>query len=270
MIKHLQTGHVRKSDKEFTGAPVVFTGPTPCYSKRKARLLGCACCRLEWSKIKSDACRWSVEAAEKIADGLLAWDDLGVLSIRTDARADGCTEPNCLNCSAQVVSDSNISCIDAPWFCPEVCPSDKCHALRDIFGSPFHPVGDHVDWCSNKSHTQVIAIPHCESPGWMYEADLDLITDLAQAAYDDRSDTGKIDQYRLLVLADALEENGCSVGQVFHYKDDATEYWSNSLFPSWPHLTPERAGIHPFLEHLRSPLPHFRGCWVLDKLLGKA
>ncbi|OGZ69256.1 MAG: hypothetical protein A3D44_01030 [Candidatus Staskawiczbacteria bacterium RIFCSPHIGHO2_02_FULL_42_22] len=40
------------------------------------------------------------------------------------------------------------------------------------------------------------------------------------------------------ILADALEESGCT-----------------------------DTGI---LEHLRGPGPHFRGCWVLDLLLGKA
>ena len=53
----------------------------------------------------------------------------------------------------------------------------------------------------------------------------------AQAIYDDRA----VD--RLPILADALEEAGCT---------DAT-----------------------ILDHLRGPGPHVRGCWVLDLLLGK-
>jgi hypothetical protein len=54
---------------------------------------------------------------------------------------------------------------------------------------------------------------------------------LAQAMYDDR-------HYEdMPVLADALEEAGCT----------------------------ERA----ILKHCREPVPHVRGCWVLDLLLGK-
>jgi hypothetical protein len=61
---------------------------------------------------------------------------------------------------------------------------------------------------------------------------------LAQAVYDDHDlPSGHLDAARLAVLADMLEEADCS---------DA-------------HM----------LEHLRSPGPHVRGCWVVDLLLGK-
>jgi hypothetical protein len=58
---------------------------------------------------------------------------------------------------------------------------------------------------------------------------------LARAAYDDRIlPAGTLDPARLAVLADALEE----------------------------------AGAGPdFLEHLRGPGPHYRGCWVVDRLV---
>ena len=61
---------------------------------------------------------------------------------------------------------------------------------------------------------------------------------LAQAAYDERNmPTGTLDNGRLLVLADALEESGCSDASI--------------------------------LEHLRGPGEHVRGCWVVDQILGK-
>jgi hypothetical protein len=60
----------------------------------------------------------------------------------------------------------------------------------------------------------------------------------AQAACNERSlPSGHLDPSRLAVLADALEEAGCSVTEVF--------------------------------DHLRGPGPHVRGCWVVDLLLGK-
>jgi hypothetical protein len=62
---------------------------------------------------------------------------------------------------------------------------------------------------------------------------------LAQAAYDERVlPSGTFDLPRLAVLSDALEESGCA--------DEAV------------------------LNHLRSPAPHVRGCWVIDLLLGKS
>ena len=54
---------------------------------------------------------------------------------------------------------------------------------------------------------------------------------LAQGIYDDRAFD------RLPVLADALEEAGCTNAEI--------------------------------LAHCREPGPHVRGCWALDLLLGK-
>ena len=61
---------------------------------------------------------------------------------------------------------------------------------------------------------------------------------LAQAAYDQRTlPAGHLDPARLAVLADALDEAGCTDADV--------------------------------LNHLRGPGPHVRGCWAVDLLLGK-
>jgi hypothetical protein len=61
---------------------------------------------------------------------------------------------------------------------------------------------------------------------------------LAQAAYDERIlPTGTLDNARLAVLADALEEAGCTDVQI--------------------------------LTHLRGGGEHYRGCFVVDALLGK-
>ncbi len=61
---------------------------------------------------------------------------------------------------------------------------------------------------------------------------------LANAAYAERIlPSGQLDPQRLAVLADALEEAG---------------------------------GADPdLLGHLRSALPHIRGCWVVDLLTGR-
>lgn len=55
---------------------------------------------------------------------------------------------------------------------------------------------------------------------------------LAHAIYDERAFE------RLPILADALEEAGCDLAAL--------------------------------LDHLRGPGPHFRGCWALDAVLGRA
>jgi hypothetical protein len=85
---------------------------------------------------------------------------------------------------------------------------------REVFANPFRPVRFEHAWRSPAALT------------------------VAQAAYDERIlPPGELDPARLAVLADALEEAGCT---------DA-----------------------PILAHLRGPGPHVRGCWALDLILGK-
>jgi hypothetical protein len=82
--------------------------------------------------------------------------------------------------------------------------------LRDVIGNPFRPVAVDAAWLSwNDS----------------------IVPRLAQAVYADRAFD------RLPILADALEDAGCSDPQ--------------------------------FLAHCRWPGPHTRGCWVVDLLLRK-
>jgi hypothetical protein len=70
--------------------------------------------------------------------------------------------------------------------------------------------------------------PVTVSPAWLKWND-GLIPALARSIYDERA------YDRLPVLADALEDAGCRSEQL--------------------------------LDHLRSPGPHIRGCWALDRLL---
>jgi hypothetical protein len=86
--------------------------------------------------------------------------------------------------------------------------------IHDVFGNPFSPAAFDPVW-----RTPVVG-------------------SLARAAYEERSlPAGALDPGRLAVLADSLEEAGCSDGTV--------------------------------LSHLRGPGPHIRGCWALDLVLGK-
>jgi hypothetical protein len=86
--------------------------------------------------------------------------------------------------------------------------------MSDIFGNPSQPGAFDLSW---------------RTP---------MLPSLAQAAYKERElPSGHLDNARLAVLADALEESGCSEEAI--------------------------------LSHLRSSGPHVRGCWALDLILGK-
>ena len=91
--------------------------------------------------------------------------------------------------------------------------------VREVFGSPFRPAPP-ID------------------PAWL-AWNGGVVRAIAQSAYDDRElPSGHLDATRLALLADALEDAGCSDAAV--------------------------------LEHLRGSGPHVRGCFVVDLLLGKA
>jgi hypothetical protein len=90
----------------------------------------------------------------------------------------------------------------------------QCRLVRCIFGNPFRPA--------------------TLDPAWRTP---DAVA-LARTAYEERElPAGTLDLARLAVLADALEEAGCT--------DPA------------------------ILGHLRGPGTHVRGCWAVDLLVGK-
>jgi hypothetical protein len=90
--------------------------------------------------------------------------------------------------------------------------------LRDLIGTtPFRPVP--VD------------------PHWLTWND-GMIPKIAQVIYDERQlPEGTLDNTRLAVLADALEEAGCTNADI--------------------------------LDHCRQSGEHYRGCWVVDLMLGR-
>jgi hypothetical protein len=92
--------------------------------------------------------------------------------------------------------------------------------VRDIIGNPFRP------------------LPSID-PAWLCWND-GTVQRLAAAIYEERSlPKGTLDNGRLAILADALEEADCDNEEV--------------------------------LSHLRQQgASHYRGCWVIDLLLNKA
>jgi hypothetical protein len=93
-----------------------------------------------------------------------------------------------------------------------------CSLLREVFGNPFRPVTLSPSWLT-----------------WQAGA----VVRLALAAYDNRIlPSGLLDNVRLRVLADALEEAGCAEPVI--------------------------------LGHLRSGGEHVRGCHVVDAVLGRS
>jgi hypothetical protein len=100
--------------------------------------------------------------------------------------------------------------------------------LPEIFGNPFRPLPPKR---GKKKWEQMWRSLLAWNDG--------TVVRLAQAAYDEgHLPEGTLDNNRLAVLADALEEAGCTSEDI--------------------------------LGHLRGPGPHVRGCWPVDLCLGKS
>jgi hypothetical protein len=114
--------------------------------------------------------------------------------------------------------------------------------LRCIFGIPFRPVKADPAWLSWNDGTAVKLARVAYDDRLLPSGHLDAFGFLVGLGGSNANDrllpSGHLDAGRLAVLADALEEAGCSNADI--------------------------------LAHLRGPGPHVRGCWVVDLLLGKS
>jgi hypothetical protein len=196
-------------------------------SDRQLRLLAVAYARRRFGNLAP------LEVAERYADGLTDQGELGW----AESEAYWYVVGNCTDISGQVTDQRDWSLSAAAgdnaaqavgviaWGeedarrayenlgrVPEASPLPAL--LREFFGNPFRSVPFNPAW---------------RTPD---------VSRLAASAYDQRSvPAGHLDPAGLTVLADALEEAGCT----------------------GPDL----------LGHLRGPGPHVRGCWAVDLLLGK-
>lgn len=265
---------------------------------RKLRLYACACVRQVWGRL-TDAQRVSVVFAEQepwhqSALGGVHPEFLSQDAITTYTGHVG--DAWAVNfvvqwlgaaCEAEVASQ-------APAWLQRVMPfRTQAALLRDVVGNPFRPVvlpegRSRCPECVNERFTgyhgndsiaDAFAIEllnrACNTCNRDNKSPVDRhgfvcvpcpwltpdVVSLATAAYDERGEDGTLDPVRLAVLADALEEAGCcgvcSYGNGYDHR--SCKACGGSGFVT-----------HPLVEHLRSPGPHYRGCWALDCVLGRS
>jgi hypothetical protein len=208
-------------------------------SERKLRHFAVACCRQVWHLLRESGSRRAVELAESYADGLTSEGEL--VHAAENARSIAMV----LHSSADDLWSSDLSTaayaadaamwaatrsVDQSDYASQTArsaggepyrglpePALQCALVRDIFGNPFRPVTVDPTWLTWNAST---------------------VPKMALSAYQEPSlPSGHLDAIRLAVLADALEEAGCTDAEI--------------------------------LSHLRGPGPHVRGCWVVDLILGK-
>jgi hypothetical protein len=184
-------------------------------SDRKLRLFGCAACRCVWDLFTEECFRTAVEVAEKFADGNASGKDLIAAKKESGAALEisglrGITGTVLWGLgSAWSTTRNAITAAIYPTWVFTDHPDRKRHVslLADLFGNPFR--------------TLVV------DPSWQTQPAIHI----AEGIYTDRAFD------RLPILADALEEAGCTDADI--------------------------------LAHCRSDGPHVRGCWVVDLILGK-
>lgn len=201
-------------------------------SERKLRLLSCACCRaFVWTLLRNDECRAVVGAAEQYADGLMDADTLRpAMQAAWDA-------------SPRLTRDSRY------WLPRQlaVATADTSRSaaraaaymideICDLGDRRMHFGESHCKFTKNRLRVARLVRDVFGNPFQPIAIDAAwrtaTVVSIAEAAYADRVFD------RLPILADALEDAGCTDAVV--------------------------------LDHCRRPGEHFRGCWVVDGLLGKA
>jgi len=222
-------------------------------SNRKLRLFACACCRSVWHLLTDTRSRRAVETAERFADGedgcshsmdrewTDAWAVVGgpeTQNLRTNERmpARACgwltsTHPNVEMCNL-VVKDTVGDLVAAAL-------------LRSIVGNPFAPVTLDDTWLTTtvvslaEAAYQERAVDVCKScwgNGW-HIIDNDEKCKCRSCNGEGVIQTGQFNPDRLGILADAIEDAGCTNATI--------------------------------IEHLRGPDPHYRGDWCIDLLTGR-
>ena len=230
-------------------------------SDRKLRLFACACCRQVWHLLMDDvecpyckdarfdtgdyggpllsgsrlqrhiasrcACggtrrlnrsRRVVEVAEQFADGEASCEDLATARAAAWAAARDARAAVWAVWAAGDADWAVWAAGDPVWAAGDAVKGAQAHLLRDIIGNPWRPV----------------VTPKAEYVcPWLTPT----VLSLARAVYNDRLPDGILDPVRLAIVADALEEAGCTTEEL--------------------------------LTHMRSPGPHVRDCWALDLVLGK-
>jgi hypothetical protein len=198
-------------------------------SDRKLRLFAAACCRRIWPIMPDEAARNAVEVAERLAEGLATNAVRRAAALAAAAIEGGRGGPASFAVASRAflaadrasanaahlfaalsrlhlrggVNDTNYQALFTQELDKERVP--QAAILRCIFGNPFRPI-----------HPSLLG---------------ETVAKLARTIYDDRAFN------RLPILADALEEAGCTNPDI--------------------------------LQHCRTQGEHVRGCWVVDLVLGK-
>lgn len=221
------------------------------WTARQARLFACACCRRVWQHLDADH-RIAVEVAERAADKQAKRVDLEA-AVNQARSIVLFSDPSSFASPGSSLSRGNwnfmvICSLNRDFFCnpgaaaaatavgsnPDKAAND-CRALLHFRDSPEAARREEGAQCDLLRAMVGPEEKPAVDPTWVSWRD-GTIPKLARAACGERDlPAGHLDRARLAILADALEEAGCSNASI--------------------------------LAVLRGPGPLVRGCWAVEVLL---
>jgi hypothetical protein len=219
---------------------------------RKSRLFGVACCRRVWHLLRDERSRRAVEVAEQAADGqcgqeeiMAAWgpawnaaNEAHERAMEAEMEAETNSEDASWDVESAAVAAGN-ALAGAVLATADSVLAAVCNAADSALGAVRNATGAvNEDLRAAEQGHQAAAVRDLVGPLPFRSVRIDpawrtpVVLALATSIYDERRFED------LPVLADALEESGCSDIEI--------------------------------LAHCRSQQqPHARGCWCLDLLLGR-
>lgn len=216
-------------------------------TERKARLVAAGCCRQIWRLFTDEACRRAVEVSETFADGLAPAEELriavaGANQVALATYSGGRAPDTAAYATSTAVDATSVHARTALFNTLSTAVSAAASAAtRVVLDDSYDAEYDKAAVTASGEQCDLLRDlfgPLSFRPVPLAPASLSgAVQALAEVAYVERMlPSGILDPQRLAVLADAAEE---------------------AALPS------------AVVEHLRSPGPHYRGCWAVDLLLSK-
>jgi hypothetical protein len=250
-------------------------------SNRKLRLFACGVCRLCWHLLTDPRSRWAVRVAERLADGPVPSEEVAMSRRRAILPSQLTVPPHpSYWWTASVLAGATL---DDPL--PPLGPLleglgreivSGAPLLRCIAGNPWRP----ARWTSEK----VDSFEGYVVEAWTEDAvryRTPTVVALATAAYAERLHGGWLDPARLGILADALEEAGCPDGDLLRHLRGQEPCRSckgtgmikanaeGEMIPWGCGQCNDGRVAERGTGWTTLSVPHARGCWPLDLVLGK-
>jgi hypothetical protein len=215
---------------------------------RKLRLFAAACVRRVWHLLPGERAREAVEAAERFADGLLeAPGRVGLRDTRHHDPAGGLAATRAAEAASAVVAgEAYVAALRASQYAERAAQYAAAAAALTADGYAWLLAWKEVGGVEGAAQAALVrdtfgnpCRPPTPLPAPVFAWNGGCVVQLAMATYEERAlPSGTLDNGRLAVLADALEEAGLEEQEV--------------------------------LDHLREPeARHYRGCWCVDVVLGR-